>query len=191
MPLTPQDMFEKMKASVATRTGHGFEHWIEVARAAGLSSHKALTEHMKQAHGLNHNEAQWAAWGVLDPERMASYSRPTELEDTLYSGKRAPLRPTYEAALAAGLALGPEVRPNVCRTYTSLSARVQFAVLNPRTLRALDLELALPPEAEHPRLERFQSSNPKLTHRVRLERPEDVDDAARTLLAQALAFTGR
>jgi hypothetical protein len=173
MPLTPQDMLHKMCASIAERTGRSFEGWVELARAEGVQGHKLLTEHLKRTHGLNHNEAQWVAWEVTDPGRMASYDAPADLVDELYSGKKAPLRAVYERLLAAGLALGEDVTMNVCKTYTSLSAGTQFAILNPRTQSGVDVELALPADAVVG--EPFTSSNPRFTRRLRVGTPDQVD----------------
>jgi hypothetical protein len=144
---------------------------------------------MKAEHGLNHNEAQWAAWAVTDPGRMESYSRPHDLLEELYAGKRAPLRPIHEALLAAALAAGDGVTVNVCKTYSSLSAKTQFAILALRTLKAVDLELALPEGVDHPRLEPFKGSNPKFRHRVRVTDAAQVDDEVRGWLAAAAAFS--
>lgn len=190
MGLTPQDMFVKMKERIAQRTGRDFDAWIAVARQAGIDTHKALTEHMKTVHGLNHNEAQWAAWAVVDPGRMESYDKPKDLVDELYSGKKAALRPIYDAAMAAGLAAAPGVGTNVCKTYTSLAGRVQFAIVVPRVQSAVDLELALPADVASPRLEPLKGSNPRFQHRVRLHAPADVDDEVRALLAAAARAAG-
>jgi hypothetical protein len=185
MALTPQDMLRRMVDGIEARTGRDFPAWVALAREAGIPTHKALTAHLKEAHGLNHNEAQWVAWEVTDPGRLASYDQPKDLVDELYSGPKAHLRPTYDALLAAGLAAAPGVTSNVCRTYTSLAVGTQFAILNPRTRAAIELELALPPDS--PIGEPFKSSNPRFTRRLRVASPEGVDDAVRAALAAAAA----
>lgn len=171
--MTPQDMFRKMLAAMEPKTGRTFEQWVEVARASGIATHKALAEHLKAAHGLNHNEAQWVAWEVVDPGRMAQYEKPKDMVDDLYSGKKAHLRPIYDRLLAEGLALGADVTHNVCRTYTSLAVGTQFAILNPRTNGGVDVELVLPAGAEAG--EPFKSSNPKFNRRLRVTSVDGVD----------------
>ena len=185
MALTPQQMLQRMVENIGPRTGKTFDEWVAVARASGIDSHKALTAHLKAAHALNHNEAQWVAWEVTDPGRLASYEKPKDLVDELYSGKKASLRPVYDALLAAGLAAAEKVTTNVCRTYTSLAVGTQFALLNPRTNAGVDVELALP--ADSPHGEPFKSSNPKFTRRIRVTSVEEVDDDVRAALREAAA----
>lgn len=185
-PRTPGEMIKVMVAKLEPRTGRSFEGWVEVARGSGIATHKALTEWLK-GQGLNHNEAQWVAWGVTDPARLGAYEKPDELENELYSGKKAPLRPVYDRLMQVGKALGPDVTSFVCKTYTSLSVGTQFVVFAPRTNAAVDVELVLPPGWPGEGVEPFKSANPKFTHRIRVSSPERIDarvvDAMRAAMA--------
>lgn len=185
-PRTPQDMLKIVAAKLEPRTGRTFDQWVEVARGSGIATHKALTDWLK-GQGLNHNEAQWVAWGVIDPGRVESYERPDDLENELYVGKKAHLRPVYDRLMEVGKALGADVKPNVCRTYASLAAGTQFVIFAPRTNSAVDVELALPPGWSGPGAEPFKSANPKFSHRIRVASPEAVDDRVVEALRAALA----
>lgn len=188
--MTPQDMLNQMMAKLSDKTGRDFKAWVAVAKASGLDKHKAITVHMKTEHGLNHNEAQWIAWGVTDPGRIDQYDRPTDLVDALYSGKKAHLRPIYDALLAEVTALGGPQRSVVCKTYTSVARKSQFVILAPRTNSKLDLELALPADTPtDDRLQAFKTSNPKMTRRMRLGSVDEIDDHVRGALQQAWANT--
>lgn len=184
MALTPQQMLARMVEQLPGKTGKDYDAWVTLAQGAGIHSHKALTAWLKAEHGLDHNQAQWIAWGVTDPGRLSSYEKPKDLVDELYSGKKAHLRPLYDALLAAALGLGPDVRPNVCRTYTSVARGTQFALLHPSTNAAIDLELALPPAG---RREGFKSSNPRFQSRIRLRAVEELDDEVLASLREAWA----
>lgn len=185
MPMTPQDMLKKMIDNIEGQTGKTFEQWIDVAGKSGIDKHKALTDHMKRAHGLNHNHAQWIAWGVTDPGRVEQYDRPDDLVAELYSGKKEHLRPIYDRLMEVGAGIG-DVGTNVCKTYTSLAARRQFAMINPRTLKAVDLELAMPEGfAATGRLETYKSSNPNFTHRIRIQDSSEIDDEVLAALKAA------
>jgi hypothetical protein len=187
--LTPQDMLHKMRASIADKTGRSFEAWVDLARAVGIDGHRALAEHLRQAYDLNYNEAQWIAWEVVDPGRIDRYDKPDDLVEGLYSGRRAHLRPLYDRLIEVGLALGADVTTNVCKTYTSLSAGTQFAILNPRTQAGVDLELVLPSDATVG--EPFKSSNPKFTRRLRVSAVEQIDDALTAALREAADMVRR
>jgi predicted transport protein len=189
MAMTPLEMLQKMIAKLPQQTGRTFEQWVEVARATDITTHKALTAYLKSEYGLNHNQAQWIAWGVTDPGRVEQYERPADLVSDLYSGGKASLRPIYEALLAEALATGDDARAEVCKTYSSVANRAQFAIINPRTQKLVDLELALPADsAETERLKAYNTSNPRFTRRIRIGQLDEVDDEVRAAIAQAADF---
>jgi len=180
-------MLKIMMEKIEPKTGKTFQQWVQVAKATGIDRHKALTDHMK-TQGLNHNEAQWIAWGVTDPSRVDQYDRPDDLVEDLYSGKKAHLRPIYDTLIQQGTGLATDVDVVVCKTYSSLRNRAQFAVINPRTQKAVDLELALPPGTEAAgRLETIKSNNPKLTHRIRIGDAGEIDGEVMEALGRAAA----
>ena len=189
MPLSPADMIERMLARLPGKTGKDFRSWVALARASGVEGHKALTAWAKAQHPeLNHNDAQWIAWEVVDPGRLERYARPKDLVDELYTEKKAHLRPVYDALLAAALGVGSDVSPTVCKTYTSVARGVQFAIIVPRTNQPIDLELPLPPAG---RREPLKSSNPRFLSRVRVASVEEVDDELRATLDAAYQAVGR
>ena len=185
-PKSPQEMFQVMKGNIEEKTGESFEHWVDLARSAELDKFKALTTHMKQAHGLTHGYAQMVAWGVLDPDRLEAGNEDQGMVDALYAGKKAALRPIYETLMATRSDLGEGVDVVICKTYASLRTRAQFAILAPRTNRYVDLELAMPPgTAADDRLQPIKSSNPKFTHRIRISDPAEVDEGVIDALRKA------
>lgn len=189
-PRTPAEMLQIMMAKLEPRTGKSFAQWVELAAGLGIGGHRALTEALKAGHGLNHNEAQWVAWGVLDPDRITAYDRPSDLVAELYAGKRAPLRPLYESLMAAGRGIDPDISEMVCKTYTSLSRRVQFVVFVPRTQTSIDVELALPAGDESGPAQAFKSSNPRFGLRVRMAAEDPVGPDVVALMRRAWEQAG-
>lgn len=169
---TPHEMMLISMAKLEARSGRNLQAWTELARQSGITTHKALTEHMKSTYGLNHNEAQWIAWEITDPGRMQQYEKPADLVAELYVDKKAALRPIYDALMAAGLALGEDVTSFVCKGYTSLSSGTQFVIFAPRTNSAVDVELVLP--EGHGAGEAFKSANPKFNRRIRVKSADEV-----------------
>jgi hypothetical protein len=156
-------------------SGRKFDSWVKTAKSSGLRGHKALTDWLKQEHGLRHQQALFVAWGVTDPGRVTAYEDPDKLMRELYSGRKAHLRPVFEALRQAALKL-PGVDEVACKTYASYRNRAQFAIAAPRTQKFLDLELAMPPGTKATkRLEPFSGSNEKFTHRIRLAKAKEVD----------------
>jgi hypothetical protein len=186
MPKSPGEMLEAMRINAEVKTGRTFEQWIALAKTSGLSKHMRIVNWLKSEHGCPHGYALWAAWGVTDPTRLSQYDAPDDLMDQLYSGKKAHLRPIHDRLIQAGLDLGGDVEMVACKTYGSLRNRAQFAMVNPRTLKAVDLELRLPPGTEAGgRLQAFKTSNPKFAHRIRISDPAEIDDEVLAVLRMA------
>ena len=187
-PKSPQEMFLAMKGNIREKTGKSFEHWIALARKAGISKFKPLLDHMKKEHGLTHGYAQMIAWGVLDPARLEAGNKDEGMVDDLYSEKKAALRPIYDRLVAECSSLGDSVDMVICKTYTSFRAKSQFAIVAPRTNSAVDLELALPDDfPKGGRIEPFKSSYQKFTHRIRISDAADVDGEVSAALKAALS----
>lgn len=180
---SPGQMIEKIKASLSNDTNKPFEEWVIIGKQSGLKKHKALSDWLKAEKGLKHNQAIWVAWGVLDPSRLTEYQQPDELVAKLYSGKKAHLRPIYDAIIEHGKSLNKNMGVVVCKTYSSFRDHSQFAILIPRIQSCIDVELAMPANPpDLPGLECYQGHNEKYTHRVRLKSTEEIS----TLLAEPL-----
>ncbi len=191
MPKSPGEMLEAMKLNAEAKTGRTFEQWIELARTSGLSKHMQIVNWLKSEHGCPHGYALWAAWGITDPSRLSQYDAPDEMVDQLYSGKKAHLRPIHDALMAEGTKIGDDVEMVACKTYASLRNRAQFAMVNPRTMKLVDLELAMPPGTETAgRLLTYKASNPKFTHRVRIGDASEIDEEVLGYLRKAAEHVG-
>ena len=139
---------------------------------------------LKRDHGITHGAANRTALVVLDGLAAKSAPSPDEAVDSLYSGKKAALRPLHELLMAQVRSLGPDVEFAPKRAYLSLRRRTQFAMVQPAVTR-LDLGLVL---KDHPTSERLESAatfNALFTHRVRLSRPEDIDGELMAWLREA------
>jgi len=184
---SPQEMFQAMKGNIQELTGKSFTSWVNLAARADISKFKALTDHMKKEHGLSHGYAQMVAWGVLDPARLEAGNQEPEFVDALYSGKKLNLRPIYDKLIEEGLKMGSDVELVICKTYSSLRSKSQYAMVVPKTNSAVDLELALPRDISlENRLETIKNSNPKITHRIRITDLSQIDDDVLRFLNRAL-----
>lgn len=99
--------------------------------------------------------------------------------------KSAPqVRATFDRVVDAVRRLGP-VEILAQKSRIALHARMSFAAFTPRRAR-LDGHLVLAREATHPRFTRIEVYSPRnVLHAFRLTDPGEVDDAFRTLLAEA------
>ena len=185
-PKSPWEMFQVMKGNIAEKTGKSFDHWLTLAKKSGIVKFKALTDHMKSQHGMSHGYAQMVAWGVIDPARLEAGNQDQEMVEALYTGKKERLRPIYDRLISEGQILGKDVDLVICRTYSSLRSKSQFAMVVPKTNSAVDLELALPSETKAAgRLEPIKSSNPRFTHRIRIGDVDEIDGEVTRALRSA------
>ena len=156
------------------KTGKTIEQWLEVVRKSKLTKGGEVVAFLQKAHGLGHATAQMifqtSKGGGLHAEANAD-----ALVDSLFAGKHAAQRPTYEALVKAIQKLGPEVSVEPRRTYVTLASDTMFGLVKPGPGR-VDLGLILPRVAPEGRLEIARAiSNDRITHRIVLTSPADVD----------------
>jgi hypothetical protein len=163
------------------KTGRSFDEWLKTARGAGLEKHGQIVAHLKSEHGLTHGYANLVALFA----RGYGEDSGDELIDAQYAGAKADLRPIYEKVLAAVRGFGSDVEIAPKKTCVSFRRSKQFALVQPSTKTRVDLGIQLkgvPPEG---RLEPSGPFGSMCSHRVRLESPDDVDEAVVAWLRQA------
>jgi predicted transport protein len=180
---TPEEMTAAMVANMAEKTGKSMEQWLALAKKSGESTHGKIVAHLKSAHGIGHGYANLVAQTLLNPPGEAASG--DELVEALYAGKKAPLRPIHDALMKAAKALGKDVEIAPKKTYVSLRAAKQFALVQPSTATRVDLGLNLKGVEATARLEPSGSFSAMCTHRVRLESAKDVDAEVKGWLKQA------
>jgi Domain of unknown function (DUF5655)/Domain of unknown function (DUF4287) len=183
-------------------TGRTLAAWVRLLKAKGPTEAKRRRDWLK-AQGLGHGQASLVA-------ERAEGRRPNAFADTKegylasapayverqYSGKKATLRPLYELALAAGLASGPEAKACPCQTVVPLFRTHVFAQLKASSQNRIDVGLALGDprklKAAGPRLLDTGgfARKDRLTHRIELTTPSDVDGTLRRWLDVAYRRDG-
>jgi hypothetical protein len=143
-------MIQDWIATLKEKSGRSLPEWIALSKKSGPKEQKALQAWLKETHGLGVNAAWWIAERVFpkplglgddDPARYLA-SAPKYV-DAQFQGKKAALRPLYDALLSEALALGPDVRACPCETIVPLYRTHVFAQLKATTNTRLDLGLAL------------------------------------------------
>lgn len=188
-------MTGKIDAAIATQwrnieaqSGRTRDQWIKLAAASGKPKHGELVAWLKSQHGLGHGNANLIARSALDAASGSPQREAGDLVDALFTGKKAALRPLYDALMVEVRRLGPDVELAPKKTYVSLRRNKQFALVQPSTADRLDLGLNLKGVAPSGRLEPSGSFNAMCTHRIRLgDEHGGIDAATRRWLAQAYA----
>lgn len=164
----------RMEANIVEKTGHPVEYWVKQVKTTGLAKHGEIVKMLKTDHGFTHGYANLVAHRTL--KSSADQHEDADLVAAQYAGPKADLKPIYDRViqLAEGFGDGIEVSPK--KAYVSLRHKKQFALVQPSTKTRVDLGINLKGREPEGRLEASGSFNAMVSHRVRLESPDDVDD---------------
>ena len=185
MPKSPEEMAAAMIANMKKKTGKTLEQWLDVARKTGGTKHGEIVKALKAEHGLTHGYANLVAHKLLKSDAGSTADQGTDLVAAQYAGAKADLKPIYDALIAAVTALGKDVEISPKKAYVSLRRSKQFALVQASTKTRVDLGIKLRDVPPAGRLESSGSFNAMVSHRVRLEKPADVDNAVKGWLKQA------
>ena len=166
--------FASVREGLERETGKTLAEWATIARACPEPGHRARLRWLKEHHGLLQNRASLVldeAFGTGD-----AWGDAQALIDTLWAdaGSRAILQ-----AAEAMMADLPGTVRTARKAYTAWSRTVQFAALRP--VRGGGAMLGVAAAANGGRLvaSKNESWSERLTGRVALAGPGDVDDAVR------------
>lgn len=185
---TSKEMVDKMAASLQEKTGQPIEHWIKVAKGCGEEKHGQIVKHLKTEHGMTHGYANLVA--QLAKADSSFNTSDDALLEKQYSGAKADLKPIYDRImqLVEKFGDGLEVAPK--KSYVSLRHKKQFALIQPSTRTRVDLGLNLKDVKPQGRLEPSGTFNAMVSHRVKLQSPDDIDQDVARWLKQAFDAAG-
>ena len=185
MPSSPEEMANAMIANMKQKTGKTLDQWLAVAKKTGGDKHGQVVKSLKSDHGLTHGYANLVAHKLLKSDAGSKSTEGTDLLAAQYAGPKADLKPIYDAVIKAAQSFGKDVEIAPKKTYVSLRRNKQFALVQPSTRTRVDLGINLKDEPVTERLEKAGSFNAMVSHRVRLEKPADVDKDVKAWLKKA------
>ena len=186
MAKSPEEMAQAMIDNMKEKTGKTLEQWIKIAKKSGEEKHGAIVKHLKSEHGMTHGFANLVTHKTLKSD-AGSAGGGDDLVAAQYAGAKADLKPIYDALIKAANALGKDVEIAPKKSYVSLRRNKQFALIQPSTKTRVDLGINMKDEPAKGRLEKSGSFNAMVSHRVRLEKPGDVDKDVKAWLKKAYA----
>jgi hypothetical protein len=160
-----------MVANLEAKTGRTLADWVAVVNGSGLDRHGEIIATLKRDHDLGHGYANLIAHTARGTSARDADS--DALIEAQYAGKKAALRPIYDAVLAVVLPFGDDLEVAPKKASVSLRRSKQFALVTPATATRVDLGLNLKGTAPSGRLE---AATGMCTHRVRLGSAAEVDD---------------
>lgn len=171
--------------SLEARTGKTLEAWVRLLKQQKLADKAARIAWLRSEHGLGIPTATAIAMQAAG-ESLLDY-RPDDYIEKMFSGKKAALRPIYEALLTLGRGLGSDVQITPTETTVPLRRRYVFANIKPTTNTRVDLGLALKETKATGRLidTGGLAKGDRITHRIALSSVEEVDAEVATWLQRA------
>lgn len=185
MPKSPEEMAAAMIANMKEKTGKTLEQWLSVARTSGAEKHGQIVKALKTDHGMTHGYANLVAHKFLKSDAGSKAEGGEDILAKQYAGPKAHLKPIYDAIAEAAISFGDDVELSPKKAYVSLRRSKQFALVQPSTRTRVDLGINLKGEPAQGNLEPSGSFNAMVSHRVRLEKPEDFDAEVRAWLEKA------
>jgi hypothetical protein len=185
MAQSPEEATAGMIANMKEKTGKTLEQWIALAKKSGAEKHGQVVSHLKSEHGLTHGYANLVAHKYLKSDADSAEGGGDALIAAQYAGDKAAMKPIYDALIKTVSAFGKDVEVAPKKTYVSLRRNKQFALIQPSTKSRVDLGINLKTEPAAGRLEKSGSFNAMVSHRVKLEKPGDIDADVKAWLKKA------
>jgi predicted transport protein len=137
-------------ANIETKTGKSLDALRQALAASGKTKHGELRSWAMETFGLGHGDANSLVHMALQTDGQsaaeAAGASGDEVLNTIYSGKKAHLRPIHEALMAAISGFGDfEIAPK--KGYVALRRKKQFAMLGPKTNDRFELGLNIKGDA--------------------------------------------
>ncbi len=181
-------MEQTMVQNLEKKTGKSLDEWIKVINGTGLQKHTEILNYLKTEHGFTHGFANMVALKARGTD-AGSAANTDDLVDAQYKGKES-LRPIYDKLVKEIQKFGKDVEVAPKNAYVSIRRKKQFAILQPSTKTRLDVGINLKGTEPAGKLEKSGSFNTMVSHRVRVEKAEDVNKELFNWLKQAYDAAG-
>lgn len=176
-------MVQKWMADLPAKTGRSLEAWLKLLEREGPATEEERRAWLKSQHNFGTNGAAWLAEQSVgkgiengDPARFLQAAE--RYVEAMFAGKKAGLRPIYDALLQLGLDLGKDVKACPCQTIVPLYRRHVFAQIKPATLTRIDMGFALGDASAKGRLIDTGgfAKKDRITHRIPITSLGEIDD---------------
>ena len=184
---------QKWIASLKATTGRSLDEWLALVAKKAPKDEAGRRDWLKKEHGLGTNAASWMAersFGKgLEAGDPALYLKAAEADvEAMFTGKRAALRPLFDALLKLGLAAGKDVKACPCKTIVPFYRKHVFAQIKPATHTRIDFGLALGDTKKTPKrlldTGGFAKKD-RITHRFEISTLGDIDAEVKRWLKTA------
>jgi len=169
MAKSPEEIAASMISNLPEKTGRSLSEWKPLVANCGFEKHGQAVKWLKEEHGVGHGFANL----IVTMSRREESAEEVDLIAAQYMGKKAHLRPIYDAFEERLNTIGSDIEFSPKKAYVSLRRNKQFATVGPATNSALEVGINLKGAAYTGRLVKGTGM---VTHRVRLSSLEELDD---------------
>ena len=175
-------MVQKWIADLKTKTGRSLDEWLAHIERDGPATEAERRDWLKTTHKLGTNSASWLAERSVgkggNEDSPEAYLKAAEgYVEQMFAGKKAGLKPIYDALLELGLGLAKDVKACPCQTIVPLYRNHVFAQIKPTTNTRIDMGFALKDTKVKGRLMDTGgfAKKDRITHRIPIESLADID----------------
>lgn len=167
-------MEDTMIKNLEAQTGKKFDHWIKLVKKSKLTKHGEVIKFLKENHNFTHGYANLVAHKAKGSDAGSAVEAGEDLVTQQFKGKES-LKPIYDKLVKQISSFGKDVELAPKKAYVSLRRKKQFALIQPSTKTRLDIGVNLKGVAPQGKLEASGSFNAMCSHRIRIEKANDVD----------------
>lgn len=172
MPNSPQETMNAMMKNLKEKTGHDFNHWLDILNNSGQDKHMKKINFLKKEHGLTHGYANFIV--MKSNELSEPVKSDDDLLNDLFKNQKMVLRPIYDQLVQYVNSLGSDVEVAPRKTYVTIRRNKQFAIFKPSTKERLDVGLILKGHEETPRLSIGKQFSGMMSHCVAIHSDNDI-----------------
>lgn len=185
-------MVQKWVAELKEKTGRSLDEWMKFINKEGPKTEAERRDWLKGVCKLGTNSAWWLADRSLgkggEEDTPEGYLKQAEVYvQEMFAGKKAGLKPIYDALLELGLSIGKDVKACPCKTIVPLYRNHVFAEIKPTTLTRIDMGYALKDAKAKGRLIDTGgfAKKDRITHRIPITKVDEIDDEVKHWLQVA------
>jgi hypothetical protein len=178
--------------TLPARTGRSIDQWADLVIAKAPADQPGRKKWLREQHPFKADEANWIvqrASGVAFAASEAEYLAEAEsIVSAMFAGPKASLLPIHDAIMAMVRKLSKELRVCPCKTMIPMYHNHVIAQMKPTTRTRLDLGFALKGQKTPAYLVDTggAAKGDRITHRLELTSPDQVDERALRWLTKAL-----
>lgn len=179
LAMSVEKALQTMIDNMPEKTGKSLDQWKKLLAKQSFTKHSEAVKYLKTEHGVTHGFANTIVGLSKDDDNSED-----DLVANQYNGKEA-LTPIYDALILAVGKFGDDITITPKKSSVSVIRKRQFVLIKPTTKTRIDLGLKIKGQDPEGCLENSGPFGTMCSHRIRLEKVEDIDQEVIGWMKQA------